>query len=296
MVPVNQLIRVFVTREDVIHRWGAPGLGIKVDAIPGRLTRGLFELKLPGIICGICAELCGAMHAMMPTIIEGVPLSIFESWKGMVAGSQDGYYWGQTRNRLVSATETLKTSLGSLVINDLVGGGSNFKKLGLLEEVKNLQVALEQCQDALRYLTPEMQKKVVCNVATSLEGERKQARDLLNSADILIRETDKSVFSEPSDRKYDVIVHTKGVGATGVTVYRDEQLNVVYHSGRHVRRVISKGEVVPYMERKYEGNVVQILERLYGKGEETVDTGGEKGEKKVVTDEEAFIEFMKCSL
>nr|YP_010133204.1 cytochrome c oxidase subunit 2 [Azumapecten farreri]ABQ96659.1 cytochrome c oxidase subunit 2 [Azumapecten farreri]ACL36021.1 cytochrome c oxidase subunit II [Azumapecten farreri] len=82
MVPINVLVRVFVTSEDVIHSWGAPGMGIKMDAIPGRLTRGLFELKLPGIIFGMCAELCGAMHSMMPTIVEGVPLAVYESWLG----------------------------------------------------------------------------------------------------------------------------------------------------------------------------------------------------------------------
>merc|ERR1711860_311523 len=71
-VPVGGLVRVLVTSEDVLHRWGAPRLYLKVDATPGRLTRGLFELKLPGVINGMCVELCGAYHSMMPTVIEGI--------------------------------------------------------------------------------------------------------------------------------------------------------------------------------------------------------------------------------
>ena len=71
-VPVGGLIRVLVTSEDVLHSWGAPRLLLKVDAIPGRLTRGLFELVFPGIINGMCVELCGAYHFNMPTVIEGV--------------------------------------------------------------------------------------------------------------------------------------------------------------------------------------------------------------------------------
>merc|ERR1711860_198151 len=56
MIPVGVLVRVLVTRADVIHRWGANGLGVKLDAVPGRLNRGLLEVKAPGIYWGMCAE------------------------------------------------------------------------------------------------------------------------------------------------------------------------------------------------------------------------------------------------
>nr|YP_009166305.1 cytochrome c oxidase subunit II [Argopecten purpuratus]ALA07939.1 cytochrome c oxidase subunit II [Argopecten purpuratus] len=79
-VPVGGVTRVLVTSEDVLHSWGAPRLHLKVDAIPGRLTRGLFELKLPGVIKGMCVELCGAYHSMMPTIIEGLGEADFWQW------------------------------------------------------------------------------------------------------------------------------------------------------------------------------------------------------------------------
>lgn len=61
---------------------------MKIDAIPGRLTRGLFELKLPGVIKGMCVELCGAYHSIMPTIIEGLSESDF--WKWASFGSDSG--------------------------------------------------------------------------------------------------------------------------------------------------------------------------------------------------------------
>lgn len=127
IVPINVLVRVFVTSEDVIHRWGAPGIGIKIDAIPGRLTRGLFELKLPGIIFGMCAELCGAMHSMMPTIVEGVPLAVYESWLGYLAGSRDLGLWTQALRGLGHATEEFKRSLGPKLFIDLAKAGYGSK-------------------------------------------------------------------------------------------------------------------------------------------------------------------------
>nr|ACL36033.1 cytochrome c oxidase subunit II [Mimachlamys nobilis] len=91
MIPVGQLIRVLVTSDDVIHSWGAPGLGIKLDAIPGRLSRGLFEVKLPCIIYGMCMELCGSLHGLMPTVIQAVPTEVFSAWEhGLSVSMEEG--------------------------------------------------------------------------------------------------------------------------------------------------------------------------------------------------------------
>jgi heme/copper-type cytochrome/quinol oxidase subunit 2 len=39
VLPTNSLIRVLVTAADVIHSWAVPSLGVKIDAIPGRLNQ-----------------------------------------------------------------------------------------------------------------------------------------------------------------------------------------------------------------------------------------------------------------
>lgn len=39
VLPTNTLIRVLVTASDVIHSWAVPSLGIKMDALPGRLNQ-----------------------------------------------------------------------------------------------------------------------------------------------------------------------------------------------------------------------------------------------------------------
>nr|YP_009049347.1 cytochrome c oxidase subunit II [Solea ovata]AHZ34266.1 cytochrome c oxidase subunit II [Solea ovata]AIE44656.1 cytochrome oxidase subunit 2 [Solea ovata] len=80
VVPMESPIRVLVSAEDVLHSWAVPALGIKVDAIPGRLNQTTFMASHPGVFFGQCSEICGANHSFMPIAIEAVPLQHFENW------------------------------------------------------------------------------------------------------------------------------------------------------------------------------------------------------------------------
>jgi cytochrome c oxidase subunit 2 len=70
-IPVKQSLHFLVTSTDVIHSWSIPSLGIKIDAVPGRINHTSFILEKPGIYYGQCSELCGTNHAFMPIKIEG---------------------------------------------------------------------------------------------------------------------------------------------------------------------------------------------------------------------------------
>ncbi len=65
-IPENVRIKGIITSTDVIHSWCLPELGIKLDAIPGRINTQLFEVKLKGIYYGQCSEICGVNHEFMP--------------------------------------------------------------------------------------------------------------------------------------------------------------------------------------------------------------------------------------
>lgn len=80
VVPVNRQIRVITRALDVIHSWTVPSLGVKADAIPGRLNQVVFSVKRPGIFYGQCSEICGANHRFMPIKIEATPINYFNSW------------------------------------------------------------------------------------------------------------------------------------------------------------------------------------------------------------------------
>lgn len=64
--------RFLITSSDVIHSFAVPGLGLKMDAIPGRLNQLFYLPDRFGIFTGYCRELCGAGHSYMPIVIEVV--------------------------------------------------------------------------------------------------------------------------------------------------------------------------------------------------------------------------------
>lgn len=67
-LPVNILIRTLVTSADVIHSWTIPSLGIKVDALPGRLNQIFLFSKRIGLFSGQCSEICGTNHSFIPIL------------------------------------------------------------------------------------------------------------------------------------------------------------------------------------------------------------------------------------
>lgn len=74
VVPVDTHLRVIVTAADVIHCWAVPSLGVKVDAVPGRLNQSSFLVYREGVFYGQCSEICGVNHAFMPIVVEAVPI------------------------------------------------------------------------------------------------------------------------------------------------------------------------------------------------------------------------------
>lgn len=80
ILPVGSRIRLIVTSGDVIHCWTIPSLGIKIDAVPGRLNQASFIINRPGLFFGACSEICGAQHAYMPINLHSVKLENYISW------------------------------------------------------------------------------------------------------------------------------------------------------------------------------------------------------------------------
>ena len=77
VIPTDLNISVSVTSTDVIHSWAVPHLGIKIDAVPGRISNVVMCAVVEGVFFGQCSELCGALHGFMPITIEAVDLTTF---------------------------------------------------------------------------------------------------------------------------------------------------------------------------------------------------------------------------
>ena len=74
LLPYNIAIKFLITSSDVLHSWALPELGIKVDAIPGRLNQAITMPSNLGVYYGQCSELCGVSHGFMPIKIDIVTL------------------------------------------------------------------------------------------------------------------------------------------------------------------------------------------------------------------------------
>nr|YP_009343073.1 cytochrome c oxidase subunit 2 [Procambarus acutus]APS87300.1 cytochrome c oxidase subunit 2 [Procambarus acutus] len=80
VLPMNSQVRMLVSAADVIHSWTVPALGMKADAIPGRLNQISFFINRPGLFFGQCSEICGANHSFMPIVVESVSVNSFLDW------------------------------------------------------------------------------------------------------------------------------------------------------------------------------------------------------------------------
>lgn len=80
VVPTDTHVRYIVTGTDVIHDFAVPALGLKIDAVPGRLNQTSALIEREGVFYGQCSEICGVWHGFMPIAIEAVKVSDFFAW------------------------------------------------------------------------------------------------------------------------------------------------------------------------------------------------------------------------
>jgi cytochrome c oxidase subunit 2 len=80
VVPVATNIRLLTTADDVIHAWGVPAFGIKIDSVPGRVNETWFRAEREGVYYGQCSELCGVFHGFMPITVEVLSKKAFAAW------------------------------------------------------------------------------------------------------------------------------------------------------------------------------------------------------------------------
>lgn len=105
VVPVDTPIRVLVTAADVLHSWAVPALGVKMDAVPGRMNETWIQVNKEGVYYGQCSELCGTGHGFMPIMVKAVSKEEFASWVEENGGT-------------MNATEEVETEEEASLINE----------------------------------------------------------------------------------------------------------------------------------------------------------------------------------
>nr|YP_010990606.1 cytochrome c oxidase subunit II [Suva longipenna]WOW98933.1 cytochrome c oxidase subunit II [Suva longipenna] len=80
ILPMLTKIRMIISSTDVLHSWTVPTIGVKMDAVPGRLNQTMISIDKPGLFYGQCSEICGTNHSFMPITIESINMNNFIKW------------------------------------------------------------------------------------------------------------------------------------------------------------------------------------------------------------------------
>jgi heme/copper-type cytochrome/quinol oxidase subunit 2 len=80
VLPAHVNITVITNSFDVVHSWHIPGLGLKMDCLPGRATHHTLYIDNVGLYYGQCAEICGRYHHHMPIRVCALPFEHFLVW------------------------------------------------------------------------------------------------------------------------------------------------------------------------------------------------------------------------
>lgn len=89
-LPVGEPVEFTLQSPDVIHSFWIPGLGGKMDMIPGRTTRLTLAPTRRGVFRGACAEYCGTSHALMAFDVVVLEKEDFARWLAHQAGPAQG--------------------------------------------------------------------------------------------------------------------------------------------------------------------------------------------------------------
>lgn len=80
VLPAHINITVITNSFDIVHSWHIPGLGLKMDCLPGRATHHTMYIDNVGLYYGQCAEICGRYHHHMPIRVCALPFEHFLVW------------------------------------------------------------------------------------------------------------------------------------------------------------------------------------------------------------------------
>lgn len=104
VLPAYTNISIIANSYDVVHSWFIPGLGLKIDCVPGKSTHHSLYIDNVGLYYGQCAEICGRYHHHMPIRVCALPFEHFLIWwtnKGLPKSTRIRYNSKKVENVLL---------------------------------------------------------------------------------------------------------------------------------------------------------------------------------------------------
>jgi cytochrome c oxidase subunit 2 len=79
-LPKDKPVRFDIDSQDVLHDFWVPAFRVKIDAVPGIVTRLRATPTRIGIFPVVCAELCGLGHSVMRSTAHVLSPAAFDRW------------------------------------------------------------------------------------------------------------------------------------------------------------------------------------------------------------------------
>ena len=80
-IPVDRVMRITGTSEDVIHDFGIPAFRSKFDVVPGRYVTAWYNPSKVGTYHIFCDQYCGMGHSQMVGKVHVLNQADYEAWK-----------------------------------------------------------------------------------------------------------------------------------------------------------------------------------------------------------------------
>jgi cytochrome c oxidase subunit 2 len=77
-VPIGKVVELEITSADVLHGWSVPALGLRVDAVPGRINRVWFTATKLGTYYGMGTG--GSSRPFAPIVVKVVDQMEYLEW------------------------------------------------------------------------------------------------------------------------------------------------------------------------------------------------------------------------
>jgi cytochrome c oxidase subunit 2 len=114
VLAVDEFTRLNITSNDVIHSFALPSLGLKMDAIPGRINTYFVKPTFTSKMFGQCSELCGIGHGLMPIHVEVVSFKGYICWAALLHRQHSSHFMRYSYQTIEPNSRIIRRSIDLL--------------------------------------------------------------------------------------------------------------------------------------------------------------------------------------
>lgn len=122
-LPIDKAVSLSLRSKDVLHDFYVPQFRVKMDMVPGQLTKLWFEPTIEGRYEILCAEYCGIQHTNMRGLVVVESEEKYKKWlsEQVIFANTSIDITSNSNNQEILSGENLSISLGCIACHSLDG-------------------------------------------------------------------------------------------------------------------------------------------------------------------------------